>query len=42
LNEFCDPTLLVLLVSTENDYLERSLGELLPDGFGPANLNNKL
>lgn len=41
LNEFCDLSLLVLLVSSENDYLERSLGELLPDGFGPANLNNK-
>lgn len=33
LYEFCDETLLVLCAGTENDYLETTLGELLPRAF---------
>lgn len=38
LYEFCSPELLVLLARTEDDYLETTLGQLLPMGFGPSNL----
>ncbi|HHT24909.1 MAG TPA: cytidine deaminase [Clostridiaceae bacterium] len=38
LNEFADPDMIVLIVRSENNYLERTLAELLPDSFGSANL----
>lgn len=38
LSEFAGPDLTVLIVHSENEYLERTLGELLPDSFGSANL----
>ncbi|HHU52557.1 MAG TPA: cytidine deaminase [Clostridiaceae bacterium] len=38
LSEFAEPDLTVLIVHSENDYLKRTLGELLPDSFGSANL----
>ena len=38
LYEFCGPELPVLLGRSEDDYLETTLGELLPMGFGPDDL----
>ena len=38
LNEFCELEMPVLLVKGENDYMETTLGELLPMGFGPKDL----
>ena len=38
LYEFCGPELNVIMAKTPTDYLERSLGELLPFGFGGANI----
>lgn len=36
--EFCGPSLNVIMARTGEDYIERSLGELLPFGFGAANV----
>lgn len=36
--EFGGPQLLVLMAKSETDYIETTLGELLPYGFGPKNL----
>lgn len=36
--EFGGPDLIVILARSEEDYLTTTLGELLPYGFGPANL----
>lgn len=36
--EFCGPELNVIMAKTPDDFLERSLGELLPMGFGPSNV----
>ena len=38
LYEFCGPALNVIMAKTPDDFIERTLGELLPFGFGPANL----
>lgn len=38
--EFGGPDLVVILAKSEEDYLQTTLGELLPYGFGPANLND--
>lgn len=38
LYEFCRPDMPVIMAKTEEDYLVMTLGELLPMGFGPANL----
>ena len=38
LYEFCGPELNVIMAKTEDDYIEASLGELLPYGFGGANI----
>lgn len=38
LYEFSGPELKVILAKSEQDYVETTLGELLPYGFGPANL----
>lgn len=38
LYEFCGAGLRVLLAKSETDYIETTLGDLLPYGFGPANL----
>lgn len=38
LYEFCGPDFPVLLARTEDDYLETTLGQLLPLGFGPNDL----
>ena len=38
LYEFCGPRLRVLMAKSENDYIETTLGDLLPYGFGPTNL----
>lgn len=36
LYEFCAGDLTVIMARSETDYFERTLGELLPLGFGPA------
>ena len=36
--EFGGESLNVILAVSENDYIQKSLGELLPYGFGPKNL----
>lgn len=36
--EFGGPSLTVIMARTEEDYIVTTLGELLPYGFGPANL----
>lgn len=36
--EFCGPELNVIMAKTPEDFIERSLGELLPFGFGQANV----
>ena len=36
--EFGGPDLTVIMARSEEDYLETTLGELLPYGFGPKNL----
>lgn len=36
--EFCGPALTVIMAKSEEDYIVTTLGELLPYGFGPANL----
>ena len=38
LYEFCGPSLRVIMAKGENDAVIRTLGELLPFGFGPQNL----
>lgn len=38
LYEFSGPDLIVIMARTEEDYIVTTLGELLPYGFGPANL----
>ena len=38
LYEFGGPDLIVIMARTEEDYIVTTLGELLPYGFGPANL----
>ena len=38
LYEFGGPALTVIMACTEEDYIVTTLGELLPYGFGPANL----
>ena len=39
LYEFGGPALVVILAKSEDDYIETTLGELLPYGFGPQNLD---
>lgn len=39
LYEFGGPELTVIMAKTEEDYIVTTLGELLPYGFGPANLS---
>lgn len=37
--EFCDPkTFHVITAISENEYLDKTLEEMLPHGFGPSNL----
>lgn len=36
--EFCGPDLNVIMARTPEDFIERSLDELLPFGFGPRNV----
>lgn len=38
LYEFGGDGLVVVMAKSETDYIEKTLGELLPMGFGPANL----
>ena len=38
LYEFCGPKLNVIMARTADDFIEMTLGELLPYGFGPANI----
>lgn len=38
LYEFCSPDMPVILAKNEEEMLVMTLGELLPRGFGPANL----
>ncbi len=38
--EFCGNDLRVILAKSVTDYLDTTLGELLPYGFGPANLEH--
>ena len=38
LYEFGGPELTVIMARSENDYIVTTLGDLLPYGFGPANL----
>ena len=37
--EFGGPNLTVIMAKSEDDYIVTTLGELLPYGFGPANLD---
>ena len=39
LYEFGGDDLIVIMAKSVDDYIERTLGELLPFGFGPANLS---
>lgn len=39
LYEFGGPALVVIMAKSEDDYIETTLGELLPYGFGPQNLD---
>ena len=39
LYEFGGPKLTVIMAKDENDYIVTTLGDLLPYGFGPANLD---
>lgn len=37
--EFCDPeSFVVITAKSESEYRKKTLAELLPEGFGPANL----
>lgn len=38
--EFGGPSLIVIMAKAEDDYIVTTLGELLPYGFGPANLES--
>ena len=38
LYEFGGPSLIVIMAKSEDDYIETTLGDLLPYGFGPKNL----
>ena len=38
LYEFCGPALNVIMAKSPDDFIERTLGELLPFAFGPANI----
>ena len=39
--EFCDPSdFQIIVAKSEDDYLVKTLQELLPEGFGPDNLNS--
>lgn len=40
LYEFGGPELTVIMAKSEQDYLQTTLGELLPYGFGPKNLTD--
>ncbi|MDR1095656.1 MAG: cytidine deaminase [Spirochaetaceae bacterium] len=39
--EFCDPAFRVIVGTGEDNCAVRMLGELLPEGFGPASLGNR-
>lgn len=39
LYEFGGPALVVIMAKSEDDYIETTLGKLLPYGFGPQNLD---
>jgi len=39
LREFCDPAFKIYLAKSADDYKEYTLGELLPESFGPDNLS---
>ena len=39
--EFTGPDLTVIMARTEEDYIVTTLGQLLPYGFGPANLETE-
>ena len=41
LYEFSGPDLTVIMARTEEDYIVTTLGQLLPYGFGPANLETE-
>ena len=41
LYEFSGPDLTVIMARTEEDYIVTTLGQLLPYGFGPANLETQ-
>ena len=38
MREFCDSSFKIFLAKSADDYKEFTLGELLPESFGPANL----
>ena len=38
LSEFCDDDFKVIIAKSENDYIKKTLGELLPDSFSINNL----
>ena len=40
LREFCGPDFIILLVEDVNKYEIRTLGQLLPDSFGPENFGS--
>lgn len=40
LYEFCSPHMPVIMAKAEDDYVEMTLGQLLPLGFGPLNVQD--
>lgn len=38
LYEFCSPDMPIIMAKSEEDYVEMTLGQLLPLGFGAENL----
>ena len=39
MREFCGPSFKIYLAKSAQDYKEFTLGELLPESFGPDNLS---
>lgn len=42
LYEFCSPHMPVIMAKSEDDFVEMTLGQLLPLGFGPLNLTEDM
>jgi len=42
MREFCNPDTFVILITDGKDVIKRTLGQLLPDGFGPDNIKEEI